>query len=66
MYSLNAIAFAAIIASILLIVYPLTNPKSKTFHLEAKNAVKHAFFVSLIPLLLFISEGQIDTSASLK
>nr|NP_116777.1 NADH dehydrogenase subunit 5 [Pelophylax nigromaculatus]YP_001122923.1 NADH dehydrogenase subunit 5 [Pelophylax plancyi]ABM45885.1 NADH dehydrogenase subunit 5 [Pelophylax plancyi]BAB58997.1 NADH dehydrogenase subunit 5 [Pelophylax nigromaculatus] len=66
MYSLNAMAFAAMIASILLIVYPLTNPKSKTFHLEAKNAVKHAFFVSLIPLLLFISEGQMDTSASLK
>lgn len=66
MFTLNAIAFAAIIISILLIVYPLTNPESKTFHLNAKNAVKNAFFVSLTPLLLFVSEGQMDTSANLK
>nr|YP_009228401.1 NADH dehydrogenase subunit 5 [Pelophylax bedriagae]AKQ19830.1 NADH dehydrogenase subunit 5 [Pelophylax bedriagae] len=66
MFTLNAMAFAAMIISILLIVYPLTNPESKTFHLNTKNAVKNAFFVSLIPLLLFVSEGQMDTSANLK
>nr|YP_009228375.1 NADH dehydrogenase subunit 5 [Pelophylax cf. terentievi GM87-239]AKQ19804.1 NADH dehydrogenase subunit 5 [Pelophylax cf. terentievi GM87-239] len=66
MFTLNAMAFAAMIISILLIVYPLTNPESKTFHLNAKNAVKNAFFVSLMPLLLFVSEGQMDTSANLK
>nr|YP_009132553.1 NADH dehydrogenase subunit 5 [Pelophylax kurtmuelleri]AKA55372.1 NADH dehydrogenase subunit 5 [Pelophylax kurtmuelleri] len=66
MFTLNAMAFAAMIISILLIVYPLTSPESKTFHLNAKNAVKNAFFVSLVPLLLFVSEGQMDTSANLK
>nr|YP_009107318.1 NADH dehydrogenase subunit 5 [Pelophylax cretensis]AIU38918.1 NADH dehydrogenase subunit 5 [Pelophylax cretensis] len=66
MFTLNAMTFAAMITSILLIVFPLMNPGSKTFHLNAKNAVKNAFFVSLIPLLLFLSEGQMDTSANLK
>nr|AGN71266.1 NADH dehydrogenase subunit 5 [Amnirana albolabris] len=62
----NIMAFTTMIVSILLILSPLTNMKSKNFHLSTKNAVKFAFFVSLIPLLLLLSEGQIDASANFK
>nr|YP_009034293.1 NADH dehydrogenase subunit 5 [Amolops mantzorum]AHZ87107.1 NADH dehydrogenase subunit 5 [Amolops mantzorum] len=66
MPSLNAMALVAMTTSILLIIFPLINPHPKTFHLQTKNAVKAAFFVSLVPLLLFVAEGQMDASANLK
>nr|APB02953.1 NADH dehydrogenase subunit 5 [Amolops chunganensis] len=66
MSSLNTTALVMMITSVLLITYPLVNAHPKTFHLQAKNAVKIAFFVSLAPLLLFVAEGQMDASANLK
>nr|QJS33043.1 NADH dehydrogenase subunit 5 [Hylarana latouchii] len=63
---MNTVIFTTMMMSILLLIYPLTNPQSKHFHLNTKNAVKTAFFVSLIPLLMFLSEGQMNSSANLK
>nr|YP_009229632.1 NADH dehydrogenase subunit 5 [Amolops loloensis]ALT66304.1 NADH dehydrogenase subunit 5 [Amolops loloensis] len=66
MPSLNVMALVSMTTSILLIILPLIKPHPKTFHLQTKNAVKAAFFVSLVPLLLFVAEGQMDASANLK
>nr|YP_010154900.1 NADH dehydrogenase subunit 5 [Hylarana latouchii]QQX28243.1 NADH dehydrogenase subunit 5 [Hylarana latouchii] len=66
MLMMNTVTFTTMMMSILLLIYPLTNPRSKHFHLNTKNAVKTAFFVSLIPLLMFLSEGQMNSSANLK
>nr|QQV68574.1 NADH dehydrogenase subunit 5 [Amolops chunganensis] len=66
MPSLNVMALVMMTTSILLIVFPLINAHPKTFHLQTKNAVKMAFFVSLTTLFLFLAEGQMDASANLK
>nr|YP_010891584.1 NADH dehydrogenase subunit 5 [Hydrophylax leptoglossa]WJL98140.1 NADH dehydrogenase subunit 5 [Hydrophylax leptoglossa] len=66
MLEMNTMVFTTMMISILLIIYPLLNPWSKLFYVNAKNAVKKAFFISTIPLLLFLSQGQMDSSANLK
>nr|AGN71443.1 NADH dehydrogenase subunit 5 [Phrynomantis microps] len=48
----------SLILTIIAIVTPLTNPTSKTFHLNTKNAVKTACFISLLPLILFSNQAS--------
>nr|YP_010937934.1 NADH dehydrogenase subunit 5 [Odorrana nasuta]WKY31461.1 NADH dehydrogenase subunit 5 [Odorrana nasuta] len=66
MPSLYTIAFVTTISSIILIILPLMDTESKVFHLAAKNAVKMAFFMSLPPLILFMSQEHMSTSANMK
>nr|YP_001165466.1 NADH dehydrogenase subunit 5 [Odorrana tormota]ABG77323.1 NADH dehydrogenase subunit 5 [Odorrana tormota] len=66
MPSLFSIAFVTTVSSIILVILPLVNTKSKVFHLTTKNAVKMAFFMSLPPLILFMSQKQTNTSANMK
>nr|YP_010568184.1 NADH dehydrogenase subunit 5 [Odorrana hosii]UZC57604.1 NADH dehydrogenase subunit 5 [Odorrana hosii] len=66
MCPLYTIAFVTTISSIMLIIFPLINYKAKTFHSTTKNAVKMAFFMSLPPLILFMSQEQMNSSANMK
>nr|YP_009382750.1 NADH dehydrogenase subunit 5 [Odorrana wuchuanensis]AOR39634.1 NADH dehydrogenase subunit 5 [Odorrana wuchuanensis] len=65
MPSLYTIVFATTVSSIILITAPLANTKSKAFCSAAKDAVKLAFFMSLPPLLIFVSQGQVNSSANM-
>nr|QTE20695.1 NADH dehydrogenase subunit 5 [Odorrana macrotympana] len=64
MPSLYTIAFVTTISSVMLIMLPLINAKSKTFHLTAKNSVKMAFFMSLPSLILFVAQEQTNSSSN--
>nr|YP_009382763.1 NADH dehydrogenase subunit 5 [Odorrana hainanensis]AOW70450.1 NADH dehydrogenase subunit 5 [Odorrana hainanensis] len=66
MPSMYTIALVTTISSIILIISPLMNSKSKAFHSAAKNAVKKAFFMSLPPLIIFTLQGQMSSSANTK
>nr|QUV77173.1 NADH dehydrogenase subunit 5 [Hyla sanchiangensis] len=54
------------ILSMLILVAPLMNPNSNDFHFKTKTAVKTAFFISTIPLLLMINETAQTMSISWK
>nr|AIG23016.1 NADH dehydrogenase subunit 5 [Dasycercus cristicauda] len=58
-YLLNSSLLLAIVMLTFPLVYNMTFPhKTKNFPLLCTNTVKFAFFISLIPLALFISSGQ--------
>nr|WIL10206.1 NADH dehydrogenase subunit 5 [Amolops sinensis] len=61
----DTIIFIFMALAIILIVTPFLNLGHKPFHLKAKNAVETAFFVSIMPLLLFLSDGSTATSSNL-
>nr|YP_010387279.1 NADH dehydrogenase subunit 5 [Dryophytes femoralis]UPO67635.1 NADH dehydrogenase subunit 5 [Dryophytes femoralis]UPO67648.1 NADH dehydrogenase subunit 5 [Dryophytes femoralis] len=54
------------VLSMLILITPLLNPNSNDFHLKTKTAVKTAFFISTIPLLLMINETAEAVSISWK
>nr|YP_138276.1 NADH dehydrogenase subunit 5 [Hyla chinensis]AAT07870.1 NADH dehydrogenase subunit 5 [Hyla chinensis] len=54
------------ILSMLILMIPLMNPNSSDFHFKTKTAVKTAFFISTIPLLLMINETAQTMSISWK
>nr|YP_009092866.1 NADH dehydrogenase subunit 5 [Hyla annectans]AIR12703.1 NADH dehydrogenase subunit 5 [Hyla annectans] len=54
------------ILSMLVLMVPLLNPNSYDFHFKTKTAVKTAFFISTIPLLLMINETAQTMSFSWK
>nr|YP_010568119.1 NADH dehydrogenase subunit 5 [Chalcorana labialis]UZC57513.1 NADH dehydrogenase subunit 5 [Chalcorana labialis] len=62
---MNTLTFSSTIILIFTLTYPLINTKFN-FHLNTKNAVKTAFFISLIPLLSFTFQGQMNTFSHLK
>nr|YP_009072525.1 NADH dehydrogenase subunit 5 [Glandirana tientaiensis]AIQ78415.1 NADH dehydrogenase subunit 5 [Glandirana tientaiensis] len=64
--SLFLLAFLVTVLVIWTITCPLMHTQSPSFHLDAKTAVKNAFFISLIPLSIFISQGQADSLSNLK
>nr|AIZ97058.1 NADH dehydrogenase subunit 5 [Papurana kreffti] len=66
MLEMNTVVFTTMIVSILLIISPMIAPQSKLFYINTKNAIKTAFFVSTIPLLVFLAKGQMNSSANLK
>lgn len=55
----------SLITAVVLITRPLLNTQSATFYIQAKNAVKIAFFVSLPPLLILI-QGASSTIINAK
>nr|YP_009107526.1 NADH dehydrogenase subunit 5 [Amolops wuyiensis]AIU44428.1 NADH dehydrogenase subunit 5 [Amolops wuyiensis] len=61
----DTLIFIFMTLAIILIVTPFINWSHKPFHLKAKNAVEAAFFVSIMPLLLFLSDGSTATSSNL-
>nr|YP_009122330.1 NADH dehydrogenase subunit 5 [Hyla tsinlingensis]AJH66078.1 NADH dehydrogenase subunit 5 [Hyla tsinlingensis] len=54
------------ILSMLILIIPLLSPNSSNFHFKTKTAVKTAFFISTIPLLLMINETAETVSISWK
>lgn len=60
----DTVALVTTIISIVLILNPLFNSQTNNFHLLAKNAVKIAFFISLVPLFLFLSDDNAASSAN--
>nr|YP_009729526.1 NADH dehydrogenase subunit 5 [Dryophytes versicolor]QHW07211.1 NADH dehydrogenase subunit 5 [Dryophytes versicolor] len=54
------------ILSMLVLIIPLLDPNSSNFHYKTKTAVKTAFFISTIPLLLMINETAETMSISWK
>nr|YP_009178239.1 NADH dehydrogenase subunit 5 [Rana draytonii]AJW75543.1 NADH dehydrogenase subunit 5 [Rana draytonii] len=60
----NLVALTTSILTIIMILNALANSQTKTFYLQAQNAVKTAFFISLIPLYLFLSDDNANTSAN--
>nr|YP_009254191.1 NADH dehydrogenase subunit 5 [Glandirana emeljanovi]AHG32658.1 NADH dehydrogenase subunit 5 [Glandirana emeljanovi]ANC62877.1 NADH dehydrogenase subunit 5 [Glandirana emeljanovi] len=64
--SLHLLAFLTTILTIWTISRPLANTQSLLFHLETKASVKNAFFISLIPLSILVSQGQTSSSSDLK
>nr|BCG05761.1 NADH dehydrogenase subunit 5 [Glandirana rugosa] len=64
--SLHLLAFLVTILMIWTITRPLMNPQSKSFHLDTKASVMNAFFISLVPLAIFISQGQTSSSSDFK
>nr|BCG05736.1 NADH dehydrogenase subunit 5 [Glandirana rugosa] len=64
--SLHLLAFLVTILMIWTITRPLKTPQSESFHLDTKASVMNAFFISLIPLTIFISQGQTSSSSDFK
>nr|BAR91488.1 NADH dehydrogenase subunit 5 [Babina holsti] len=64
--SSNIVALTSVIVSIIFIIEPLINPQTETFFLQAKNAVKMAFFVSLAPLFFLLRETSTISSTNMK
>nr|BCG05748.1 NADH dehydrogenase subunit 5 [Glandirana rugosa] len=64
--SLHLLAFLITILMIWTISRPLTNTQSPSFHLDTKTSVMSAFFISLIPLSIFIYQGQTSSSSDFK
>nr|WAB70018.1 NADH dehydrogenase subunit 5 [Osteocephalus planiceps] len=54
------------ILSMLVLITPLINPNTKNFHYNTKTAIKTAFFISLIPIILFINESTQSMTISWK
>nr|AGN71086.1 NADH dehydrogenase subunit 5 [Espadarana prosoblepon] len=55
--SLPTIALSCYLLSMLTLIAPLINPNSPHFHLKTKTAIKLAFFISTIPLILLMNEN---------
>nr|QUE27226.1 NADH dehydrogenase subunit 5 [Limnonectes fujianensis] len=53
----SVIALATTVTSVLKLTSPLFRPTTHNTHLQAKLAVKGAFFISLIPLVTFVYLG---------
>nr|AGN71099.1 NADH dehydrogenase subunit 5 [Ceratophrys ornata] len=64
--NLPTIALSCYFLSMLILMLPLTNPNSMIFHKKTKTAIKTAFFISTIPLLLMLNENSLSTTISLK
>nr|QOJ45136.1 NADH dehydrogenase subunit 5 [Allobates amissibilis] len=64
--NLPMIATTCYSLSMLTLLMPLFSPTSPNFHLNTKSAVKTAFFISILPLLLMINENLQVTIISLK
>nr|YP_009144136.1 NADH dehydrogenase subunit 5 [Lithobates sylvaticus]AKE36774.1 NADH dehydrogenase subunit 5 [Lithobates sylvaticus] len=61
----NLVALSTTMLTIVLILQSISNAQTKNFHLHAKNTVKTAFFLSLAPLFLFLSDINAASSASM-
>nr|ARO35543.1 NADH dehydrogenase subunit 5 [Amolops hongkongensis] len=62
----NSMIFASMAVAVLLILSPFINPNPKPFYFKAKDAVEAAFFISLVPLFLFLCEKHLTASSNLK
>nr|AGN71599.1 NADH dehydrogenase subunit 5 [Tomopterna cryptotis] len=56
----NPISFFCAVTSVILITLPLINFSRKPLHVFAKDMVKTAFLISLVPLALFMSKDAGD------
>nr|YP_007316789.1 NADH dehydrogenase subunit 5 [Heleophryne regis]AEC33146.1 NADH dehydrogenase subunit 5 [Heleophryne regis] len=56
--NLHLVVSSCFILTILTLMMPLINVKSKNFHLNTKTAIKTAFFISLLPLMTLIDQGS--------
>nr|YP_009473009.1 NADH dehydrogenase subunit 5 [Melanophryniscus moreirae]ASV64495.1 NADH dehydrogenase subunit 5 [Melanophryniscus moreirae] len=64
--SLPTTALSCYILSMLSLIFPLVNPKTTNFHFKTKTAIKTAFFISTVPLFLFINENLQSSTISWK
>nr|AGN71125.1 NADH dehydrogenase subunit 5 [Crinia signifera] len=48
---------ACLILTLIVLLLPLLNTNSPLFNYNTKNAVKTAFFISLVPLMIFTAQG---------
>nr|AGN71469.1 NADH dehydrogenase subunit 5 [Pleurodema thaul] len=56
--SLPTTALSCYLLSMLILIIPLMNPNSTDFHFKTKTAIKTAFFITTIPLILFVNENS--------
>nr|WID86897.1 NADH dehydrogenase subunit 5 [Anomaloglossus apiau] len=64
--NLPLIATSCFSLSMLTLLLPLLSPTSRSFHQITKSAIKTAFFISILPLLLLINENFQTTTVSWK
>nr|AGN71482.1 NADH dehydrogenase subunit 5 [Pristimantis thymelensis] len=55
--TLSVMTLSSFLLTIFVLIFPLINPNSTNFHYKTKTAIKAAFFISLIPLIMFINEN---------
>nr|AGN71325.1 NADH dehydrogenase subunit 5 [Leptophryne borbonica] len=62
----STVVLTTYLFSMLSLISPLLNPSSMNFHLKTKTAIKTAFFVSMVPIILMINENSQSMTVSWK
>nr|AEC33133.1 NADH dehydrogenase subunit 5 [Calyptocephallela gayi] len=56
--NLHLVMSTCLLSTIFSLILPLLLPNPTSSHLTTKNAIKTAFFISTVPLLIFINQGS--------